>query len=114
MITKKMEKKDLKNLDVESIIQLAMELIDQHRTEGCHSSLAPGLMAKLHFKLSQAQVYHDESEKYQRLCEQAKHRRDAILGLTQPADSEESVMMDYLRKVATHRLNRTANMKAAS
>ena len=104
---------DLKKLDVESIIQLAMELIDKHRQEGCNSSLDPGLIAKLNFKLSQAQVHHEESMKYQRLCEQAKHRRDMILGLDGHEEGE-SDMVDYLRLLNAALVADKQDMKAAS
>ena len=95
------QQKNINKLDAKSIIQLANTMIDKHRQEGCHSPLDPGLIAKLNFKLSQAMVYHEESEKYRELYDQAQKKRDAILGFDQEGGIEKSLIVNYLESLVT-------------
>ncbi len=93
------QQNNIVKLDAESILQLADAIIEKHRSEGCLSPLNPGLIAKLNYKLGQAKVYHDESEKYRALCQQAQIKRDEILGLDERQSDEETLIVDYLKVI---------------
>jgi hypothetical protein len=64
----------------ESILTLALAIIEKHQREGVRSPLKNQIVADLHYKTSHAKAKHDEGMKYFKLMEEAFIERDILIG----------------------------------
>jgi len=111
-----LESKDPLFVNAESLLKIANEVIEKHQSDGSESPLNPGLVAKLNYKLKQAQVYHEESERYKELWQQATKKRDSILGTKSIHQNNEGLVIEYIKEIfiTLNRIHKEDNVELSN
>jgi uncharacterized protein (UPF0261 family) len=84
----------------ESILNLAVAVIERHQSEGVRSPLKNHLIADLHYKTSLAKSKHNEGMKYFKLMEEAFVERNILVGLNSANGSQGTTITDILSALA--------------
>jgi hypothetical protein len=86
--------------DAETLITLALKIIEQHSHSGTESPLKANQVADLNYRVNIVREKHDEGLKYKKLMDACWIERDYFLGST------ENGLIQSLMKIV-HSLNET-------
>jgi hypothetical protein len=84
----------------ESILALALAVIERHQSEGVRSPLRNQIIADLYYKTTLAKAKHNEGVKYQKLMEEAFTERNVIVGSNAGNVPHSNTITDLLSDLA--------------
>jgi len=97
----------------EDVLKLVRKIIKNHANEGAYSPLERNVIAKISFKLNEAQNLHDQGIKYQKIAAKAFAERDKYIGYKNHSKHGSNLLI-FIKKtfefLATHYSHRKKSL----